>query len=111
LEGVFHASPAPSLLIDSATNSVIDVNEAFTSATGFAPEEIVGTGGFGLAEYEKLEDLNRMVALLKERTTARSQLRLRTKEGEPRYYDVEVRDIVVEDEEILMLILTPVMTP
>lgn len=107
LEGVFHASPAPSLLIDSATNSVIDVNEAFTVMTGFAAEEIVGTGGFGLAEYEKLEDLNRMVALLKERTEQISQVRLRTKDGEPKLFEVEVRDIVVEDEEVLLLILTP----
>jgi PAS domain S-box-containing protein len=109
LEGVFHASPAPSLLIDSGSNAVIDVNEAFTRATGFAPEEIVGTGGFGLAEYEKLEDLNRMVALLKERTEQTSQIRLRTKDGEPRLYEVEVRDIVVEDEEVLMLILRPAL--
>lgn len=107
LEGVFHASPAPSLLIDSATNAVIDVNEAFTRATGFSSEEIVGSGGFGLAEYEKLEDLNRMVALLKERTEQSSQVRLRTKEGDPRLFEVEVRDIVVEDEEVLLLILTP----
>lgn len=107
LEGVFHASPSPSLLIDSATNAVIDVNEAFTSATGFTAEEIVGTGGFGLAEYEKLEDLNRMVAILKERTERTSQVRLKTKEGHPHLFDVEVRDIVVEDEEVLLLILTP----
>jgi PAS domain S-box-containing protein len=107
LEGVFHASPAPSLLIDSATNAVIDVNEAFTRATGFTSEEIVGTGGFGLGEYQKLEDLNRMVALLKERTEQSSQLRLRTKDGEPRLFNVEVRDVVVEDEEILLLILNP----
>ena len=107
LEGVFHASPAPSLLIDSATNSVIDVNDAFTRMTGFEAEEIVGTGGFGLAEYEKLEDLNRMVALLKERTEQVSQVRLRTKDGEPKLFEVEVRDIVVEDEEVLLLILTP----
>jgi PAS domain S-box-containing protein len=107
LEEVFHASPAPSLLIDSATNSVIDVNDAFTRMTGFRAEEIVGTGGFGLAEYEKLEDLNRMVAILKERTEHSSQVRLRTKEGEPRLFDVDVRDIVVEDEEVLLLILTP----
>jgi PAS domain S-box-containing protein len=107
LEEVYHASPAPSLLIDSASNAVLDVNEAFTRETGFSPEEIVGTGGFGLAEYEKLEDLNRMVALLKERTERSSQVRLRTKENEPRLYEVEVRDIVVGDEEVLLLMLTP----
>lgn len=108
LEGVFHASPVPSLLIDSATNSVLDVNEAFTGATGFPAEEVVGTGGFGLAEYEKLEDLNRMVAILKERTAKSSQMRLRTRDGQSRLFNVEVRDIVVADEEILLLILNPV---
>ncbi|MFW5783946.1 MAG: PAS domain S-box protein, partial [Spirochaetota bacterium] len=108
LQEVFHASPAPSLLIDSATNAVLDVNDAFTRTTGFSAEEIVGTGGFGLAEYQKLEDLNRMVALLKERTEQTSQVRLRTKDEEPRLFNVEVRDIVVEDEEILLLILTPI---
>ncbi len=108
LEGVFHASPVPSLLIDSATNSVLDVNEAFTDATGFAAEQIVGAGGFGLADYEKLEDLNRMVAILKERTAHSSQMRLRTREGESRLFKVEVRDIVVADEEVLLLILNPV---
>lgn len=107
LEGVFHASPAPSMLIESATNAVLDVNEAFTRETGFSAEEIVGTGGFGLADYEKLEDLNRMVAILKERTARSSRLRLRTKAGEPKNFDVEVRDIVVGDEEILLLILNP----
>ena len=106
LEEVFHASPAPSLLIDAATNGVLDVNDAFTRETGFTSEEIVGTGGFGLAEYEKLEDLNRMVAILKERTAHSSQVRLRTRAGEPRLFDIEVRDIVVGDEEVLLLILT-----
>lgn len=108
LEGVFHASPLPSLLIDSATNAVIDVNDAFVQTTGFSSEEVVGTGGFGLADYEKLEDLNVMVALLKERTQRASQIRLRTKEGSARLFDVEVRDVVVADEEVLLLILTPV---
>ncbi|HKJ85091.1 MAG TPA: PAS domain S-box protein, partial [Spirochaetia bacterium] len=106
LEEVFHASPAPSLLIDAATNAVLDVNEAFTVETGFSSEEIVGTGGFGLAEYEKLEDLNRMVAILKERTAHSSQVRLRTRAGEPKLFDIEVRDIVAGDEEVLLLILT-----
>ncbi len=106
LEEVFHASPAPSLLIDAATNAVLDVNEAFTTETGFSAEEIVGTGGFGLAEYEKLEDLNRMVAILKERTAHSSQVRLRTRAGEPKLFDIEVRDIVAGDEEVLLLILT-----
>jgi len=109
LEEVFHASPAPSLLIDAATNAVLDVNEAFTVETGFSAEEIVGTGGFGLAEYEKLEDLNRMVAILKERTAHSSQVRLRTQAGEPKLFDIEVRDIVAGDEEVLLLILTSVV--
>jgi hypothetical protein len=34
-------------------------------------------------------------------------VRMRTKDGEPRLFDVDVRDIVVEDEEVLLLILTP----
>ena len=107
LQAVFRAASAPSLLIDSATNTVLDVNEAFELATGFAAEDIVGTGGFGLAEYEKLDDLNRMVAILKERSVRSSQVRFRTHDGGTELFDVEVRDVVVGDEEVLLLILSP----
>ncbi len=107
LEEVFRASPAPSLVIDSATNTILDVNEAFVRMIGFPAEEIVGTGSFGLAEYEKLDDLNQMVSILKERSTRSSQLRFRTRDGGAELFDVEVRDIVVGDEEVLLLIVTP----
>lgn len=106
LEGVFHASPAASLLIDVATNAVLDVNEAFIELTGFDRDTIVGSGGFGLADYEDLDDLNRMVSLLKERLSRSTEIRLRTKDGSSRLFGVEVREIVVDDEELLLLILT-----
>ena len=107
LEGVFHASPSPSLLIDAATNAVLDVNEAFTRLTGFDRDAIVGTGGFGLAEYEDLEDLNRMVSLLKERASGPCRIRLRKKDGPPASFAAEVREIVVDDEQLQLLILSP----
>jgi PAS domain S-box-containing protein len=106
LEGVFHASPLAGLLIDAATNAVLDVNEAFVQATGFNREEIVGTGGFGLADYEDLDDLNRMVSLLKERVSGTSDIRIRTRDGASRLFSVEVREIVVDAEELLLLILS-----
>ncbi len=106
LEGVFHASPAASLLIDTATNAVLDVNEAFIDVTGFDRDVIVGSGGFGLADYEDLDDLNRMVSLLKERLSRSTEIRLRTRDGSSRLFGVEVREIVVDDEELLLLILT-----
>jgi PAS domain S-box-containing protein len=106
LEGVFHASPAASLLIDAATNAVLDVNEAFIELTGFDRDVIVGSGGFGLADYEDLDDLNRMVSLLKERLSRSTEIRLRTKDGGSHLFRVEVREIVVDDEELLLLILT-----
>ncbi|TVQ27352.1 MAG: PAS domain S-box protein [Spirochaetaceae bacterium] len=105
LEQVFHESPAPSLLVDSASNAVVDVNTAFTEATGFAADEIIGTGGFGLAEYENLEDLNRMVMILKERSGG-GTIRLKTRDGVHRLFTVGVRAIVVDDDELLMLILS-----
>lgn len=105
LEGVFHASPAASLLVDSATNAVLDVNDAFVEMTGFGREEIVGSGGFGLADFEDLDDLNRMVSLLKERTSRHTEVRLRTKDGSSRMFRIEVREIVVNDEELLLMIL------
>jgi len=106
LEGVFHASPAASLLIDAASNAVLDVNEAFIALTGFDRDVIVGSGGFGLADYEDLDDLNRMVSLLKERVSQSTEIRLRTKDGSSPLFGVEVREIVVDDEELLLLILT-----
>ena len=105
LEGVFHASPAASLLIDTATNAVLDVNEAFIELTGFDRDTIVGSGGFGLADYEDLDDLNRMVSLLKERIARPGEIRLRTRDGGSNLFPVEVREIVVDDEELLLLIL------
>ena len=105
LEQVFHESPAPSLLIDSASNAVVDVNTAFTDATGFAADEIIGTGGFGLAEYENLEDLNRMVMILKDHSGG-GTIRLKTRDGVHRLFTVVVRAIVVDDDELLMLILS-----
>lgn len=106
LEGVFHASPSPSLLIDSASNAVLDVNDAFSELTGFDRDAIVGTGGFGLAEYEDLDDLNRMVSILKERKTHASRIRLKRRDGSAVQLSVDVKEIVVDDEELLMLILS-----
>ncbi len=106
LEGVFHASPAPSLLIDAASNAVLDVNEAFTELTGYERAEVVGKGGFGLAQYEDLEDLNRMVALLKERVPESTTLRLQRKDGSIAAFEARVREIVVDEEELQLVILT-----
>ena len=107
LQGVFRVSPAPSILIDSATNTILDVNEAFVRTLGFSAEDIVGTGSFGLADHSNLADLNQMVAILKERSTQSSKLRFRTHDGRAELFDVEIRDIVVRDEEALLLILNP----
>jgi PAS domain-containing protein len=74
--------------------------------TGFDRDTIVGSGGFGLADYEDLDDLNRMVSLLKERLSRSTEIRLRRKDGSSRLFGVEVREIVVDDEELLLLILT-----
>lgn len=106
LEGVFHASPTPSLLIDAATNAVLDVNEAFVDLTGFDRDAVVGFGGFGLADYEDLDDLNRMVALLKARSSRTDSIKLRNTSGGSLHLNVEVKEIVVDDEELLLLILT-----
>jgi PAS domain S-box-containing protein len=106
LQSVFHLSPVPSVLIDGSTNAVVDINDAFSKQLGYDSDEIIGTGGFGLAEYRELEDLNQMVLLLKEPTGEPSTIRFRTKSGESKLYSVEVHDIVVEDEALLMLVLT-----
>ena len=106
LVGVFHAGPAASLIIDVATNAVLDVNQAFIDLTGFDRDAIVGFGGFGLADYEDLEDLNRMVSLLKTRVSGTDTIRLRTTSGGSLLLNVEVREIVVDDDELLLLILT-----
>ncbi|MFP4376844.1 MAG: PAS domain S-box protein [Spirochaetales bacterium] len=105
LQGAFHASPVPSLLIDAATNAIMDVNQAFSEATGFSSDEIVGTGGFALADYENLDELNRMISLLKERRPGKRSVRLMTKQGKSMAFDIEIREIVVEEEELLMLLL------
>jgi PAS domain S-box-containing protein len=107
LEEVFHASPVPSLLIDAASNAVLDVNESFIIITGYEREEVIGKGGFGLAQYEDLEDLNRMVALLKERVPESAALRLRKKDGSVAAFEAQVREIVVDEEVLQLLILTP----
>lgn len=106
LQGVFHRSPTPSVLIDASTNAIVDVNDAFSAALGYRGEDVIGTGGFGLAEYEKLEDLNQMVNLLKEPSNSPTTIRFRSKDGESRLFSVAVSDIVVEDEALLMLVLS-----
>ena len=107
LRGVFHLSPAPSLLVDAASNAVLDANEAFTRLTGFTAEEIAEAGAFGLGEYRSLDDLNQMISLLKERTARTSTIRLRTRGGATQPFTVEVTDVVVDDEELLVLTLSP----
>lgn len=107
LEGAFHASPTPSLLIDGASNTVVDVNDSFCELTGFAREDVTGMGGFGLGDYESLEDLNRMIAIMKGRVPRSDNVRLKTKDGELRRFTVDVREIVVESEGLLLMMLEP----
>lgn len=107
LQGVFHASPTPSLLVDLSTNSVLDVNDAFCRLTGFAREEIAGSGGFGLADFENLDDLNRMISIMKGRVPRSRDVRLKTKDGEIHRFSIEVREVVVEDEGLLLMMLSP----
>jgi PAS domain S-box-containing protein len=106
LRGAFRATPRPGILVDAATNVVIDVNEAFIDVVGFSREEIAGSGAYALIDYRNLDELNRFVGLLTRRTPD-SEVGILTKSGETRRFHLEARTVAVEDEMVLLLILEP----
>jgi PAS domain S-box-containing protein len=103
LQSVFHASADPSLLVDSATNAIVDVNEAFCVQTGYSADSLVGRGVFVLAEYENLEDLNSLLVLMQQDSGSSGLFRLRTESGDIRTLSVVIRHIEVEGETVLIL--------
>jgi PAS domain S-box-containing protein len=105
LEQVFHTSPGAAFLVDPSTNTVVDINNAFAHTTGLSRESIAGCGAFGLIDSGDLEQLNRMVALLMRRVDQEA-VRLLTRSGEPKVFAVSVREVVVDDEELLVATLS-----
>ncbi len=74
----FRAAPLPQAILNYSTGQVVDVNEAFSTATGFAKEEVI-------AHSHAVLQHTGLIAPLREPQPLRSrECALRHKSGEPR---------------------------
>ena len=55
-KAMFHANPAPALVIRLRDQRIVQVNEGFLSLTGFDPDRLVGRTLFGLDLLDGLDD-------------------------------------------------------
>ncbi len=80
---LFRASPGPVVILDDTTEEVVEVNEAFESATGFRREEVVGQTFGALELWANPAERDEVLSVLqREGRVAQFEARMRMKSGE-----------------------------
>ena len=81
--GLFRASPVPFVILDDATEAIVEVNEAFELTTGFRRDEAVGGTVEGLGFWTNLSEKAQLLSLLQQHgRVAPFEATLRKKTGE-----------------------------
>ncbi len=79
----FHCNPNPCLIIQTADNKIIDVNESATQFLGYSVKELIEKTAESLGIWVNLEARQQIASLLQEQGVVRSiEQQFRTREGE-----------------------------
>lgn len=80
---LFRQAPSILFLADAVSRRILDVNEAFTTVTGWSAEEAIGSTLTELDAWVSLEDRDRLLARMRSGTLLEHvDVRFRTKRGE-----------------------------
>ncbi|MHC1783857.1 MAG: PAS domain S-box protein [Anaerolineaceae bacterium] len=102
---VFHTSP-DSISINSMRDGIfIDVNEGFTSITGFTAEEVIGKSALQVNLWANPGDRERLIAGISEKgEVINLEVPTRTKNGEIKNCLISARKINVNREDCILMI-------
>ena len=99
----FHLNPSAMAISDIVTSKFIDVNEAFTSQTGYSREEIIGKSAEDLQMWVNPDDRKQIINTLKEKGEVKStEVLMRVKNDNIRNVLFSARFIEIEQDHYLL---------
>lgn len=99
----FHASPDAIALTRLSDGAYLEVNEGFTTLTGYLPEEVIGKNSTGLGMWENPEDRLRLMQYIHQNGIVKNlELGLRRKDGALRTVQTSLRVIEINGEQCLL---------
>ena len=100
----FRGTPAMNSITTVKDGRFIEVNDSFTSVTGYTREEVTGRNTTELGLWAKAEDRNRMVQILKEQGAVNGEeFEFRVKSGEIRTWLFSAEQISISNEPCLIV--------
>ncbi len=100
----FRGSPAMVSITTQKDGKFIEVNDSFTSFTGYTREEVIGRRIGELGLWEKPEDRDRMLKILEEQGSVKGlEVKQRVKSGEIRTFIFSAERINVKGEPCLIV--------
>ncbi len=106
---VFHSSPVIMAITSIDDARVLDVNDAFTAATGYAPEEVVGLPTIEMPVFVEMKEVLAIRDAMLERGTVRGEpLRLRSRAGETRWTLLNGESIELDGRNCALYVVTDI---
>lgn len=103
LKKIFSISPAMISITRVSDGIFLDVNEAYSTITGFRPDELIGNSSTLLGLWNNPHDRDQMVARLQSEKTVRGiDIQIRTKSGRVRDVLASFTPIKIDDDECLI---------
>lgn len=103
---LFGLSPAPTVMLGAADNTIIDVNDAFTAMTGWRREEVLGQREDELVLWDGGERRRQLTRELRDRGHARSlELGLRTKNGRVADVLLSAENVAIDGRDCLLCVM------
>ena len=108
-ERLFRSNPCPTVLRSLPGGKVVDVNDAFTAALGYTPEEVVGRTDVGLGLWVNPEGLQGALAKLRDGGTLKGfGVKVRAKDGSLREGQFSAETLQINGEKFLLTVLNDV---
>jgi two-component system, cell cycle sensor histidine kinase and response regulator CckA len=100
----FQASPNPLTITTLKEGRFLAVNEQFLAISGYTREEVIGHTVFELNLWDKVQDRDRAIQMLKKQGVVRNfEGNMRTKSGELRFMIIALEAIELEGQECLLM--------
>ncbi|MGE3076250.1 MAG: PAS domain-containing protein [Dehalococcoidia bacterium] len=103
----FRASPAPTNIRRLDSGQLIDVNQAFTDATGYTRSDVIGRTASSIGFWKDISKLNEMMDRLRAgENVVQARTRVVARDGAEREFHVALKRFDIDGESLVIAVYT-----